>query len=413
MIRHSKRSSKQALEKSIDAAEKVIALFHHVVDPTEEQKATLASAYYTLAIQPKLSHSRSKMYLNSAIALLQNLEERKSDWNVQIARAYFNRAENLESEGAFILAVTDYLHAIEVLNHLDVLTEMDDDDRVLMAQACISIADLIVNDQVTKQDLPIFHPLFYVNTALEYLNKVDDLDEDIWIIRSYAHQIAGISLSATDFRDAEIAYHLALHMAFHADPENACPVLADIYTCLGLLFEQKYQANPIQKTPYVLYEQGSIYFSMSLLFSPNDPLTEDLDTPNDSEDILVLESLFEMIYRVLDPYLSPLPQQNICDLIDALIYVYTCLSDKALPNQALSQHLSQSTTLDTFAQHLYWLVTEAYRKNHPGAELLEISDPTTIDISIDRAEIMNMLKNKNQENICYLKNEYKAKVKTP
>lgn len=401
MARHETRSYQKNSDfiYPVNAAQKFISLFEQVVKPNEEQRAMLAAAYYTLATQQNISLNRSRMHVNSAISLLReiNITERKENWGSQIAHAYFKRAELQEEKSAYKLATVDYKHAIDTLEHYEKTNLIDDYDRLLFAQSAISIADLIVNEQIQAKDNDLEHPLFYINKALEQLAEITQLDDDIWTTQAYAHQIAGIALSTNHFEEAKEAFHTAIAVAFNTESLCISPLLADIYTCLGLLYEQRYQNFPIHNASFDLIDHAMVYFGLALLFSPNDVDEERED------DILIMESLFEMIYRVLDPFLIPLSKQVGYDLIDALIYAYLCVLEKILPNRALASQLSHPDTLDTFAQHIYWLVLEAYRKDNFDAELLEIANPTNPHYKLSWRDISKILDTNVPDNVYYLK----------
>jgi len=403
MTGREKRRKKKGIDPNypILAAQKFIQLFEQVPRPNEEQRAILAAAYYTLATQQNISCNRSKMHVNAAIVLLKNIniKNRKANWNSQIAHAYFKRAEILEERSSFQLASRDYQHAIQALERAHSGLAIEDDDRLLLAQSAISIADLIVNEQieVNNKALELSHPLFYINKALEHLAQTTDMSDDIWATLAYAHQTAGLALGPQYFEEAKEAFRIALLMAFKTENVRICPLLADIYTCLGLLYEQRYQSCPIEKISNNMLDHAILYFGFSLLFTPD----ENDEDPED--DITVLESLFEMIYRILDPYLSPLSYRINCDLIDALIYAYMCVNDQVLPNQSLAYQLNQPDALDTYAQHIYWLIIEAYHKQNPGSGLLELSDPAEVDIIPNTQTILAILQNHSIDNVYYLK----------
>ncbi len=399
MALHEKQAPKKGgdLTQPVLAAERFIHLFEQIKSYSEEQNATLAAAYYTLANQQDISGNKSRMHVNSAITLLKkiNIENRKDNWNSQLAHAYFKRAEILEEKNSFALATVDYEEAIKVLEQPDSALMLSDEDRILLAQAAISIADLIVNEELETDKGKLSHPLFYINTALEHLAEVSETDDDIWATHAYAHQIAGIALSQYHFEEAKEAFRIALLMAFKSETVRICPLLADIYTCLGLLYEQQYQICPIELAPDYLLDHAMIYFGLSVLFNPNE-----IDEKED--DFFALESLFEMIYRVLDPYLYPLSHRVTCDLVDALIYAYMCVVDKVLPNEALEHQLNQSETLDTYAQHIYWLVIEAYCKKHPRAKRIEIISQNDKDLKLEMSDILKALQNIHSDNVHYL-----------
>jgi len=406
------RLEKRSYQKSrgylypVNAAQKFISLFEQIVKPNEEQRSMLAAAYYTLATQQDISLSRSKMHVNSAIALLKeiNIKERKENWGSQIAHAYFIRAELLEEKESYQAASLDYLHAIDALEHYyatmrlyeDDIKIIADYDRLLFARCAISISDLIVNEQVQPTENRFSIPLYYINMALEQLAEIMDPDDEIWATQAYAHQIAGIALSARHFEESKEAFHTALLTAFNTESLSICSLLADIYSCIGLLYEQRYPSCVILKDSNNLIDHAMIYFGLAMLFNPTD-LEEEKES-----DALVLESLFEMIYRVLDPFLTPLSAKVTSDVVDALIYAYLCIIENILPNQNLANQLRHRDTLDTFAQHIYWLVIEAYRKDNPGTGLLEISDPRNPEYMLHWEDIYDVLETNDSDNVHYL-----------
>ncbi len=383
----------------LSAAHKFIHLYYHLKRPNAEQRTILATAYYTLSTQNNISCHRQKMHVNSAITLLKNITLQKRDnlWGSQIARAYFKRAELLEAKEAFSLATNDYVDTIAVLEQFESEQILDEADRLLIAQSAISIADLIVNEQIDDKALNLNHPLFYINKALEYLRAFPEPNDDILSTYAYAHQIAGISLSVFHFEESKEAFRVALLMAFKTETIGISPLLTDIYTCLGLLYEQQYESCPIKKAPEYLLDHAMIYFGLALLFSPK-------ETEQDDEDVLTLDSFFDMIYRVLDPYISPLSHQLTCDLIDALIYAYYCVVNKSLPNKILQDELNQDDTLNNFAQHLYWLVSEAYRKQNPrvGLNFLEILPQPEYENKLYAEDILSIITQKKSNNVYYL-----------
>lgn len=367
---------------------------------SDRQISELATAHYTLATQNNISCHRQKMHVNSAITLLKNIkiQKRGDHWGSQIARAYFKRAELLEAKEAFALATNDYKEAILVLEQFENETILDDTDRLLISQAAISIADLLVNEQIDDTALNLNHPLFYINKALEYLRELKESNDEILSTYAYAHQIAGISLSVHHFEESKDAFHVALIMAFKTETMNICPLLADIYTCLGLLYEQQYENWPvIKKAPEYLLDYAMVYYGLALLFNPN-------EDDNNDEDVLTLESLFDLIYHVLDPYISPLSYQITCDLIDALIHAYFCIVNETLPNKILQKELRQPETLNTYAQHIYWLVSEAYCKKNPrmGLTFLNVISYAGHEHRLYADDILSIIQYKKVNNVYYL-----------
>jgi tetratricopeptide (TPR) repeat protein len=412
------------LGQPIYHAQRFIKLFHQVESPNEEQRLMLAAAHYMLANQLDISLPLCRFHANSAVTVLQNIQNKKESWQSQIAQAYFRRAELLEEENAYCAASHDYQRAIEAIENQALLETdppqdaipifdkvkasyragLSDHDKLMLSKCAISIADLIINDQITYQQVKHAHPLFYINKALEYLNEIQEHDEEMFAIQSYAHQLAGIALNVCDFDASKGALQEALHMAFKSDPDKTYHLLTDIYNCLGLLYESKFKNNIIQNPKYVDLDEAMIYFGIALLFTKT--YADDDEEEND-QNILDLESLFEIIYRVLDPFLPSLSKSLLFNLIDGLIFAYMGLLEDNLPNEHLKLVLNNSETLDIFAQHIYWLVTEAYHKNYSPYTTLTIFDPNTIDTRLDQKQLMAVIKN-NTNNVHYM-HHFKAK----
>lgn len=387
-------------DSNIQAALRVIALLRHIKVLNEEQQSILASAHYTLALQNDISLPRSKMHTNTAIALLQNIKNPDCQNTIQLANAYFKRAEILELEESFSNASKDYLKAIEIFQELSSNTELLEEDILLLAQAAISIADLIVHENILDCQLKHSHPLYYINKALEYLARIQRNDDELWITLAYAHQIAGLVLYEEDSLEATEAFRSALSMAFKAEPKSACLMLGEIYQNMGLSYQFSHLNTALHKNSYCTQENAIIYFGTAKFFESGENLK--------MEDIHhLLDSLYDTIYRVLDPFLSsPLSSTVLHDFIDALIFGYYCISTNSLPNQLLCQTLQETELMGIYAHHIYCLITEAYRRENPNGRLLELADPKTVDLSLDITNILDSILNANQEknsNIIYLK----------
>jgi len=376
------------------AANRFVDLFHHVIGPSEEQRALVAAAHYTLATANDISHTRAKMHTNSAITILKSIKNRKKEWDSQIAEAYYKRAELFEKDCSFIAALQDYQHAINVFNKHDDFHCVEDKDKLLIAQCSISISDLLLHEQIKFENKKFSHPLFYVNQALECLSSIDDFSEDTWVTLAYGHQIAGIALSTINFQNAIQAFRTSLEVTFEADPMIASPILSEVYSCLGLLHEQHFQECPIQKkASFELIDNAMVYFGMALLFNP---------VNFKSSDNLSLQSLFDLIHRALDPYLPPISSPVMHNFIDGLLFAYYCLIDHKLPNQYISEELSLPQNLNSFAQHIFWLVSETFHREYPNARLLDIADPKNVDLSLDTNDLIRSLMNPIPQNVHYL-----------
>lgn len=383
---------------SVSAAKKYIDMFYQIRKPNAEQRCMLAAAHYTLALQDQIPFSQCKMHTNAAITLLQNVKNRTEELNSMIASAYFKRAELFEYEHYFSAAGQDYRRILGVFeDHKDIST-LAHDDKLMLAQSAISLADLILNQQIDIQEVKQSckdHPLFYVNKSLEYLTELPKGQDEIWTTLAYAHQIAGIALSSIDVVEAKEAFRTAIAMAFKADPKIACRMLGDIYNSLGLLYEQQFHECPIQKVPANVNDHAFIYLGLALLFQPNED--------NAWEEQSLLDTLFDTIYRALDPFLPSLSNTVIRDFIDALIFTYYCVSDDILPNQQFCLQLKEPDMFNTFAHHIYWLVAEFFRRDHHTVRLLEIIKPCEYDLAIDLSVSLESLMNSDQNKIYYLK----------
>jgi tetratricopeptide (TPR) repeat protein len=394
---------------AISAAKSYIALYPKLNAPTKEQHSMLAAAHYTLSLQEDIPTSHAKMHTNSTITLLQNLPERNQDFDSMMAKAYFKRAEFFENEYAYKAAGLDYQRALEVFKNFDTET-LTYDDKLLLAKSAISIADLILDNQL---DNPIdhyldnqlepgditeklYHPLYYVNKALEYLADIPKTNDEIWTTFAYAHQIAGLALSTIDAVEAKEAFRTAIAMAFKAEPISAANMLGDIYNSLGLLYEHQFRECPIQKEPPKFNDQSLIYFGIALFFTPSEEIPIE-------EDQQLLETVFETIYRALDPFLTPLSPTVLHDFIDALIFMYYCVADQTLPNYTLCQQLGEAETFETFAQHIFWLVSESYRREHHKGRLLEINQLHDSELVLDLDISLASLLNPSQNKVHYLK----------
>lgn len=412
-----------SVESTIAAAKRVIELCRKLDYPNVEQQSLLAAAHFTLAKQQPLSLSHSKLHTNAAITLLQNIQEHDLSLNSKLANAYFIRAEIFEQESSYVKSILDYKRAIETIDSVhqeftqglcdEPFDDFYEEDLMLAAQCSISIADILVNEPIDMNSLNSklnilkdSHPLHYVNKALSYLSNLPKHDDELWATLAYAHQIAGLAFSQMDnVKEAMIAFRKALNMAFKAEPKIACGIIGDIYNCMGLLFEQQSQKCPIHIENVNNKEFAMIYFGIALFFNPQDPIhTEDLPT--------LLDAIFDNIYRALDPYLPVIPQDIIRDLIDALVFGYYCISDQQLPNQLLCQKLQEPQLANTYAQHLYWLVKELFKREHPQSLLLALIQTQQEDHALELSDILGSLLKGRENNIHYLKVHQKSKEST-
>jgi hypothetical protein len=361
------------------------------------ENLALAAAHYTLSTQNNLSCHRQKMHVNSAITLLKKIKTQKrgNQWGSQMARAYFKRAELLAATESFVLATNDYQEAITVLEQFEDAKILDNQERLLIAQSAISIADLLVNEEIDDKALNLNNPLFYINKALEYLAELSETD-DVLYAYAYAHQIAGVILSVCHLEESKEAFQVALRMAFKTKTIEISPLLADIYTCLGLLYEQQYEACAIKKDSEQLLDYAMIYFGIALLFSPT-------ETDNDDAEILELDSLFELIHRVLDPYVFSFSYPITCDFIDALVYAYGCMINKMLPNKSLEKELDTHDAQNNYVQHLYWLAFEAHCKKNPriGSAFLDVFSRQS-EYRLYADDILSIIQQKYLNNVYYL-----------
>lgn len=425
------KKNQKILKASFLTARQFIDLFYHIDSPSNEEYFTLATAHYTLALQQNLSKNLCKMHLNSSITLLQNLPkaDRCSHWQSLIANSYAKRAELLEQEDVLPQALNDYLRILALfephlnLKHSPVNPHSNsnilnatnttnttqnqpvnrfDSDRLLIAQTAISVADLILNQCFAVElyvDLALKEPIFYINTALENLSKLPQEEDEILLTLAYAQQISALAAAANhqDFPQALIRFRLALKYAFKASSKRSCHILGDIYNSLGLLFEQQNLCLTIEPETDQQSDHAFIYFALALFFCPTQTL---IDNPiftdyqhhqlnrnpeftecTDGQEFL--DIIFDNIHRTLEYNPYPISIEVLRDLIDALIYVYFCLIDNTLPNQAISKLLKQKEPLDHFVQHIYWLFSEYNRRKNQKSSLLSFMDEIEQNLSQD------------------------------
>lgn len=381
---------------SVSAAKKYIDMFYQLRRPTTEQRCMLAAAHYTLALQDNIPTTHCKMHTNTAITLLQNVRNRTEELNSMIASAYFKRAELFEQENSFDSAAQDYQKIIAIFEHLQDISSLSPQDKLLIAQSAISLADLLLHQHMEVH--PEFHPLFYVNQSLKYLSDLPREQEEIWTTLAYAHQIAGLALASIDRIEAKESFRTAISMAFRTDPKIACQMLADIYNSLGLLYEQQFIECPIQKVPANVIDHALLYFGMALLFQS----TEEEEFGEEGREFELIDTIFDCIYRVLDPYLPELSKTVTHDLIDALIFAYYCVSDELLPNPNLCQKLKNTEVLGVFSQHIYGLVIETFRREHHDQFLLDIIRPQEHELTLDLTSCLDSLMNPSKNKIFYI-----------
>ncbi len=339
------------------AARRFVRAFSGFQRPTQKQQVLLAAAHCTLAGEQNLSLSRSTMHLNAAISLLKKVPAayQSPKWQLQLAQAHFKRAEALEEKQAFAQSLKDYQQSISLLEPLKAI--LDDEQHLMLARAALCIADLIHHDCIDSKNLSLEHPLSYVNHALGALEAIRKPSDEAFMSYAHAHQIAGMQLSAQDFRAAFEALQRALEIALKTQSTQTAFVLSDIYSCLGLLYEKHHCSSSLLHTADPRADYAVIYFGLSLLFGP-----EDYD--EDPEDPFALDCLFELIDCVLDPYPKLLPHALTLQLVDALIQAYICVLQQRLPNQALLEPLTEPEALDSFARHIYWLILAMHAKYH-------------------------------------------------
>jgi len=385
------------LTYSLLAAQRFIRAFTGSERSTQKQQVLLAAAHYTLAGEQNLSLPRSTLHLNTAITLLKKVQSpyQSSEWQIQLAQACFRRAEVLEQKQAFHQAFDDYQETLNLLESLE--TKLQDSDYLLLARAALCMADLINHACIDAKRVTFQHPLLYVNQALSALDTIEKPSDEVSITHAYAHQIAGISLGHQDFEEAVQALETALAIALKTQCTQTATLLADIYTCLGLLYEQatRLSAFIIQADPRADY--ALIYFGLSLLFGP-----EESDT--DPDDHFALDCLFDMIYSVLDPHSTVLAQKLSMQLVDALIQAYTCVVQKRLPNQVLLAQLREGAALDSFARHIYWLVLEVHAlQNAPQAFIPALIAPYASHLSM-ACDVDALFTEKPIDNVYYFPN---------
>ncbi len=399
MVRHSLHAQNRRgyyedpYECVLTQAENLIADFPQDILPTPAQLGALATAHYTLALREDIPLCRALMHVNSAILLFKALNNTNPGTISKLSIAYYKRAEMFELEGNYIAAAEDYQHAI---NMLDKMKDLSKQNILLMAQCAISIADLLINEQISPSPLLNTHPLFYVNKALGKLSQIPYHNDETWNTVAYAHYIAGLTLSQHDIIESLEAFRTGIASASRSkDSEAACHLIGDIYNSMGLLFEDYFFRCPIQKVPTCLQDNALIYFGIATLYQPTDLYEND--------EITALEIIFEAIYRALDPYLAPLSGTVLRDFIDALLYAYYCITHKTLPNELLIYQLQNPDTLKSYVQHIYWLVEKFFLRENIDARLLALAEPKNVDLSVDLNHIFEIMHDKRLNNIHYLK----------
>lgn len=420
------------LEAKIAAAKEIITSFREPDHQDEKQHALLASAHYTLTEESSVSLKPAKMHINSAITLLQAIKNKDINIYLQLAYSYSRRAEICESENEFSLAITDYERALDIFEcyyvpqmcfdaEPDTLEELgldaeeflefQEDNIMHMAHCAISIADLLVNEEVNPEPLKNTQALHYVNVSLEHLARLPRMHHELWSTLSFVHYIAGLALFSIDTEDAIEAHRTALAMAFKSETFGACHLLGDIYHSMAVFYESQASA-PIQKNFYHTQETAAIYFQLASFFS-----TVELDESDDCA--WLINSLFDAVYRVLDPYSPSLSDSVVRDFIDALVFGYFCVADGLLPNQTLCQKLQQQDLSNTYAQHIHWLVAESFYNSHPNCRLLRLAETGSMDInseiaeSFDRFMELESLKKKGSQNILHFPTTQRMLEKVP
>ena len=381
------------------AAQRFIRALTGSQGTTQKQQVLLAAAHYTLAGEQNLSLPRSTLHLNTAITLLKKVQRpyQSSEWQIQLAQACFRRAEVLEQKQAFHQAFDDYQQTLNLLQSLD--TKLQDRDYLLLARAALCMADLINHACIDPKLATFQHPLVYVNQALSALDTIEKPSDEVSITHAYAHQIAGISLGHHDFEEAVQALETALTIALKTQCTQTATLLVDIYTCLGLLYEQATRPSALMMQPDPRADYALIYFGLSLLFGP-----EESDT--DPDDHFALDCLFDMIYSVLDPHATVLPGKLSMQLVDALIQAYTCVVQKRLPNQSLLEQLREGAALDSFARHIYWLVLAVHtEQNAHQAFIPALIAPYAPQLSV-AYDMDALFTEKSVDNVYYLKHSH-------
>jgi tetratricopeptide (TPR) repeat protein len=298
---YSIKKNPKMLQESFIAASQFMALFYKIEAPNPEQYFTLAAAHYTLAQKPDISRKRCKMHLNSSITLLQNLTHSyQNDQGVSLlANCYARRAEIFEAEEKLPQALQDYVKVLAIFEKSSLKTSTNtttntttdtttdttitmDFDRLLIAQTSISIADLIVNHEVSSEgergansacdklehSAKLHPPIWYIEKALENLSKLPIEEDEILLTQAYAHQIAAMAIANKDLNQAFEHYRLSLQKAFRASNKAACQILGDIYNGLGILYEEQDKDVVIEKSVSKTMDHAMVYFAIALFFYP-------------------------------------------------------------------------------------------------------------------------------------------------
>jgi len=368
-----------------------------VLAPSLENSVAIADAHYRVAIEQDISPKRAKLHLNCAITLLQKLYALPNFPFSLLAKSLMKRAHLFELESEFHQAIFDYNQALMIFEDNALL--LIDEEWLLLAECAIAIADLLTHSNLDQDILPVnAHPLFYINKGLKCLSLIHSPVEAAWPTLAYAHFLAGLNLSESDMLASLEAFRTSVRTLFKTDTEIACQNLGDIYRHIGLLYALHFEKHPPQKRHLGLNDYAFIYFGISILFTPGECI--DID-PGAS----FSELLFETIYRAVDPYFTPISLTVMRDFIDALLFAYYCIMDESLTNKFLLAELKEKKTLQSFVKHIYLLVSFAFEQENPIIRLLKGVDSSYADKTLDKEEIMNLIKNKGLDNIHYLRRQ--------
>lgn len=295
-----------SLASTIALAEKVVHQSLTSMPTILKERQTLAKAYYTLAMDDSISLAKAKLYLNSSILILRELNKKNKTWAYDIALAYQKRAEYLEEEDNLDNALLDYKKAIKVLEKITKLTSKD---YTLLAECNLAVADILIYKSSSHpQNLNLSY--MYANNAIKYLLSSNKLSADSLSCLIYAHQTAGIAASELSFNKALTSFRTALNIIYNSNIPDSADQVAETFRYLGII----YTFNSINEEFYPL---SKIYEQCSTVYTELNHLLGVMD--EDEIDVYELEELISTIAKInANPYLNLSVLQ---DLIDGLVYV--------------------------------------------------------------------------------------------
>lgn len=363
--------------RSLTKAKRTITKAHHIPHTRENQKTKLAAAHCRLAMQDNISRPRLQFHLNAAITILQSVDSQSKESVSRLTHVYFMRAEAYETFSCFNRAALDYLRIIHLFEKK---SPEDDEDRLIYAQSCIAIADMLINQDFDLED-PLFQDITHIDNALSYIDRalsilglIKNSNTKTWISIAYAYQTAGIALSKLDTDIANEIYHQALEIAFDLEGEISCALLADIYSCIGLLHHTSPHEKPLNLIEE--FDYGMIYFSLSMLFTPSTHETI-------FGDPLSFHDILDVLHQLSTTTHIPLDEQVLIDVIDAFAIACQKGFEKSLSNKVLQSAILNEDGYQSIMAKLEKLLLEYTHYISPTTRLLSYHVISNKHIEID------------------------------